>query len=110
MKVVRAFKLMKADFLGSSDPYVKLNLTGETLPGKKTTVKKKNLNPEWNEDFKLAVREPETQVLQIQVFDWDKVFMLQFVAARTYNSELKKTSILYFESIFVSKTYYVSFS
>ncbi|KAL5733508.1 hypothetical protein ACOSQ2_033200 [Xanthoceras sorbifolium] len=73
VKVVRAFKLMKADLLGSSDPYVKLNLTGERLPGKKTTVKKKNLNPEWNEDFKLVVREPQCQALQIQVFDWDKV-------------------------------------
>ncbi|KAK4835230.1 hypothetical protein QYF36_007117 [Acer negundo] len=73
VKVVRAFKLMKADFLGLSDPYVKLNLTGESLPGKKTTIKKNNLNPEWNEDFKLVVREHQSQALQIQVFDWDKV-------------------------------------
>ncbi|XP_015584032.1 synaptotagmin-3 isoform X2 [Ricinus communis] len=73
VKVVRAMKLLKADLLGTSDPYVKLSLTGEKLPAKKTTVKKKNLNPEWNENFKLIVKDPQSQVLQLQVFDWDKV-------------------------------------
>ncbi|CAK7325451.1 unnamed protein product [Dovyalis caffra] len=73
VKVVRAKKLLKADILGTSDPYVKLNLTGEKLPAKKTTIKKKNLNPEWNENFKLVVKDPESQALQLQVFDWDKV-------------------------------------
>jgi Ca2+-dependent lipid-binding protein len=74
VKVVRAKKLLKADILGTSDPYVKLSLTGEKLPAKKTTIKKKNLNPEWNENFKLVVKDPESQALQLQVFDWDKVF------------------------------------
>uniref|UniRef100_A0A2P2JKL9 Uncharacterized protein MANES_10G047400 n=2 Tax=Rhizophora mucronata TaxID=61149 RepID=A0A2P2JKL9_RHIMU len=73
VKVVRATNLLKADILGSSDPYVRLSLTGEKLPAKKTTIKKKNLNPEWNENFKLIVKDPESQVLQLQVFDWDKV-------------------------------------
>ncbi|KAL9402671.1 hypothetical protein Peur_006520 [Populus x canadensis] len=73
VKVVRANKLLKADLLGTSDPYVKLNLTGEKLPAKKTTIKKKNLNPEWNENFKLVVKDPESRALQLQVFDWDKV-------------------------------------
>ncbi|KAJ6317479.1 hypothetical protein OIU76_013091 [Salix suchowensis] len=35
--------------------------------------RKKNLNPEWNESFKLVVKDPEYQALQLQVFDWDKV-------------------------------------
>lgn len=74
VKVVRAQQLLKKDILGTSDPYVKLNLTGEKLPAKKTTIKKRNLNPEWNEKFKLIVKEPQSQVLQLQVFDWDKVF------------------------------------
>lgn len=75
MKVVRAVKLLKKDILGTSDPYVKLSLTGERLPSKKTTIKKKNLNPEWNESFKLIVKDPDSQVLWLQVFDWDKVFV-----------------------------------
>ncbi|XP_020548862.1 synaptotagmin-3 [Sesamum indicum] len=73
VKVVRATKLLKMDFLGLSDPYVKLSLSGEKLPAKKTTIKKKTLNPEWNEEFKLSVKDPQSQMLHINVFDWDKV-------------------------------------
>ncbi|XP_061347058.1 synaptotagmin-3 [Gastrolobium bilobum] len=73
VNVVRAHKLLKMDLLGTSDPYVKLSLTGDKLPAKKTTIKRRNLNPEWNEKFKLVVKDPQSQVLQLQVYDWDKV-------------------------------------
>ncbi|KAL0322323.1 UNVERIFIED_CONTAM: Synaptotagmin-3 [Sesamum calycinum] len=73
VKVVHATKLLKMDLLGLSDPYVKLSLSGEKLPAKKTTIKKKTLNPEWNEEFKLSVKDPQSQMLHINVFDWDKV-------------------------------------
>ncbi|QCE07933.1 synaptotagmin-3 isoform X1 [Vigna unguiculata] len=73
VNVVRAQKLLKMDLLGTSDPYVKLSLTGDKLPAKKTTVKRKNLNPVWNEKFKIVVKDPQSQVLQLQVYDWDKV-------------------------------------
>ncbi|XP_042015545.1 synaptotagmin-3-like [Salvia splendens] len=73
VKVVRAHNLLNMDFLSTSDPYVKLSLTGERLPSKKTTVKKNNLNPEWNETFKLTVKDPVSQVLQLKLFDWEKV-------------------------------------
>ena len=66
------------DLLGTSDPYVKLSLIGDKLPTKKTTVKKNNLNPEWNDKFKLVVKDPESQLLQLQVYDWDKVFQRLF--------------------------------
>ncbi|KAI3731001.1 hypothetical protein L1987_62184 [Smallanthus sonchifolius] len=73
VKVLRATNLMKMDILGLSDPYVKLKLSGEMLPSKKTTIKKKTLNPVWNETFKLVVKDPEAQTLQVNVYDWDKV-------------------------------------
>ncbi|KAL0557277.1 hypothetical protein IC582_005803 [Cucumis melo] len=73
VNVVKASKLSKMDLLGTSDPYVKLSLSGERLPSKKTTIKMNNLNPIWNEKFKLVVKDPESQVLQLQVYDWDKV-------------------------------------
>ncbi|KAJ0718543.1 putative C2 domain, synaptotagmin-like mitochondrial-lipid-binding domain, C2 domain superfamily [Helianthus annuus] len=73
VKVVRATKLLKMDILGLSDPYVKLKLSGEILPSKKTTIKKKTLNPVWNETFKLVVKDPLAQTLQVNVYDWDKV-------------------------------------
>ncbi|KAJ9704429.1 hypothetical protein PVL29_002821 [Vitis rotundifolia] len=73
VKVLRAMKLKKKDLLGASDPYVKLRLTEDKLPSKKTTVKHKNLNPEWNEEFNLVVRFPEAQALELHVYDWEQV-------------------------------------
>lgn len=73
VKVIRARKLLKMDLLGTSDPYVKLGLSGEKLPAKRTTVKMNNLNPEWNESFNLTVKDLQTQVLELHVYDWEKV-------------------------------------
>ncbi|XP_073062883.1 synaptotagmin-3-like isoform X1 [Primulina eburnea] len=73
VKIVKANNLLNKDFLGQSDPYVKLSLTGERLPSKKTTVKMNNLNPEWNEDFKLIIKDLASQVLQLRLYDWEKV-------------------------------------
>ncbi|KAF3433947.1 hypothetical protein FNV43_RR25050 [Rhamnella rubrinervis] len=73
VKVVRALKLLNMDFLGTSDPYVKLSFSGERLSAKRTTIKMNNLNPEWNEKFKLVVKDPQSQALELQVYDWDKV-------------------------------------
>ncbi|KAL5990600.1 hypothetical protein ACLOJK_011502 [Asimina triloba] len=73
VKVLRALNLSKMDIFGKSDPYVKLSMIGEKLPSKKTTIKMKNLNPEWNEQFKLIVKDPHNQALQLQVYDWEKV-------------------------------------
>lgn len=73
VKVVKAMKLKKKDLLGKSDPYVKLKLTEEKLSAKKTTVKQSNLNPEWNEEFSFVVKDPNTQALEIIVYDWEQV-------------------------------------
>ncbi|KAF3335217.1 synaptotagmin-2-like isoform X1 [Carex littledalei] len=73
VKVIQAFKLKKKDFMGKSDPYVKLKLTEGGMPSKKTSVKRNNLNPEWNEDFKLIVKDPESQAVELTVFDWEQV-------------------------------------
>uniref|UniRef100_A0A803NLZ8 C2 domain-containing protein n=1 Tax=Cannabis sativa TaxID=3483 RepID=A0A803NLZ8_CANSA len=73
VKVVRALKLKKKDFLGGADPYVKLKLTEDVLPGKKTTVKHKSLSPEWNEEFNMVIKDPQTQALEIMVYDWEQV-------------------------------------
>ncbi|GAB2280966.1 Synaptotagmin-3 [Dionaea muscipula] len=75
VKVIQALKLLKMDVLGTSDLYVKLSLIGEKLPAKKTLIKMTNLNTEWNETFKLIVKDPETQLLELQVYDWDKVLL-----------------------------------
>ncbi|XP_078175106.1 synaptotagmin-2-like [Carex rostrata] len=73
VKVIQAFKLKKKDFMGKSDPYVKLKLTEGGMPSKKTSVKRSNLNPEWNEEFKLIVKDPESQAVELIVYDWEQV-------------------------------------
>ncbi|KAL8109771.1 synaptotagmin-2-like [Apium graveolens] len=73
VKVLRAMKLKKKDLMGASDPYVKLKLTEDKLPSKKTVVKHKNLNPEWNQDFNIVVKDPESQALELIVYDWEQV-------------------------------------
>ncbi len=51
LRIMRAVELPAKDFSGTSDPYVKILL----LPDKKqkltTNIKRKNLNPRWNEVF-----------------------------------------------------------
>lgn len=73
VKILRAMKLKRKDLLGSSDPYVKFKLTEDKLPSKKTTVKHNHLNPEWNEEFHVAVKDPESQALELMVYDWEQI-------------------------------------
>ncbi|KAF3656021.1 Synaptotagmin-1 [Capsicum annuum] len=73
VKILRAMKLKKKDLLGASDPYVKVKLTESKLPSKKTTVKHKNLNPEWDEEFNMVVKDPESQALELSVYDWEQI-------------------------------------
>ncbi|XP_028098306.1 synaptotagmin-3-like isoform X8 [Camellia sinensis] len=72
VKVLCARNLLKKDFIGMSDPYVQLSLSGERLPAKKSSIKMNNLNPDWNEDFKLLVKDLQSQVLQLHLYDWEK--------------------------------------
>lgn len=87
MKVVRAMNLRKKDLLGASDPYLKLRLTDDKLPSKKTTVKHNNLNPEWNEEFKLVVKDPQSQALELHIYDWEQVFILTTLAVFLNSTE-----------------------
>lgn len=85
VKVIKATDLKKKDMLGKSDPYVKLKLTGEKLPSKKTKVKASNLNPEWNEEFNFVVKDPESQVLELTVYDWEKVGSHEKMGMQAYH-------------------------
>ncbi|KAG0599285.1 hypothetical protein M758_12G140300 [Ceratodon purpureus] len=72
VKIIRAKNLVKKDFMGKSDPYVKLQLVNTVL-SKTTRTKMSTLNPEWNETFKLLVQDPKSQSLELQIFDWEKI-------------------------------------
>ncbi|XP_008804356.1 protein C2-DOMAIN ABA-RELATED 4-like isoform X2 [Phoenix dactylifera] len=66
VRVVRGVNIAYRDTRGS-DPYVVLRLGHQKL---KTSVKKKNNNPEWNEELTLSVSDP-TQTIRLEVFDKD---------------------------------------
>ncbi|XP_072955508.1 protein C2-DOMAIN ABA-RELATED 3-like [Typha angustifolia] len=66
VKVVRGINLAYRDARGS-DPYVILKLGNQKL---KTSVKKKNVNPEWNEDLTLSIANPVVPI-RLEVYDKD---------------------------------------
>lgn len=51
---------------------MKLKLSDGKLPSKKTSVKHRNLDPEWNEEFKFVIKDPEDQFLELNVYDWEQ--------------------------------------
>ncbi|XP_056157956.1 extended synaptotagmin-1 isoform X2 [Lampris incognitus] len=53
---------------GKSDPYVKINIGGETFVSQ---VIKGNLNPTWNELYEVVLTQLPGQDLQVEVFDKD---------------------------------------
>lgn len=51
VKVLRGQELPAKDFSGTSDPFVKIYLLPDKKHKLETKVKRKNLNPHWNETF-----------------------------------------------------------
>jgi len=60
--------LPKMDRFGKSDPYVVVEVDGQT---RKTKTLKKTLNPVWKEDFEIRVADSVTSVVTFSCFDWD---------------------------------------
>ncbi|XP_041835986.1 extended synaptotagmin-1 isoform X1 [Melanotaenia boesemani] len=60
--------LMGGMVKGKSDPYVKLNIGGETFT---SHVIKSNLNPTWNEMYEVILTELPGQEVHVEVFDKD---------------------------------------
>jgi len=65
--VKRGKDLVARDHSGTSDPYVVIRLNEHKF---KTTVVKKNLNPVWNETFKIGAT-TETDVVHFKILDKD---------------------------------------
>lgn len=51
LQIIRAEELAAKDYSGTSDPYVKILLLPDKKSKVQTSVKRKNLNPKWNETF-----------------------------------------------------------
>jgi len=77
--VLKARNLPKMDITGLSDPYVKIYLmyNNQRISKKKTHVKKRTLNPVFNESFvfDLPRNEPGLGKVQLEfmLLDWDRV-------------------------------------
>ena len=63
--------LMSSDANGFSDPYLKFYINGWRDDLHKTIVKKKTLNPVWNDKGTITVHNRMNDVLCIKVMDWD---------------------------------------
>ncbi|XP_071791239.1 synaptotagmin-7-like isoform X3 [Asterias amurensis] len=75
VKIFKAIELLAKDFSGTSDPFVKVLL----LPNKKhkmeTKVKRKKLNPVWNETFLFEgfpYNKLQERILHLEVLDYDR--------------------------------------
>ncbi|ORX44171.1 C2-domain-containing protein [Piromyces finnis] len=66
--VIEAKDLPSVDSNGTSDPYVKI-MRGKKEIGKTKVIKKNNLNPQWNESFKVGLGEVLNQSLTVIVKD-----------------------------------------
>ncbi|GJQ79793.1 Rph [Trypoxylus dichotomus] len=71
--VVRCANLLPMDNNGFSDPFVKLHLRPHPYHRKyKTSIKWKNLNPVFNEEFQFETRPTELSTQSLYITVWDK--------------------------------------
>jgi len=68
--VISAKDLFPMDHNGLADPFVVIDYAKSQH---KTTIKKKTLNPEWNEEFALQITNSHEEAVMISVKDWDRV-------------------------------------
>ncbi|KAJ1921031.1 Tricalbin-2 [Mycoemilia scoparia] len=71
VRLISGRNMPAVDRSGTSDPFVVLQVNGE--PVWKSDVHKETLNPQWNQQVVLYVRERGSTVLTADVFDWNKI-------------------------------------
>lgn len=74
VRIIRCAELAAMDSNGYSDPYVKVYLKPDKDKKSKfkTTVKKKTLNPEYNEEFTYDIKHNELAKKTLEITVWDK--------------------------------------
>ena len=75
--IIRAKNLIAADRGGTSDPYIRVHIGSNPVPGpwcQKTEVKQKTLNPEWNESFEFKIGSNDRrEIMTLECFDSDAI-------------------------------------
>ena len=75
LKIIKASGLPAKDFSGTSDPFVKILLLPDKKHKMETRIKRKNLNPTWNEVFRFegfTHNKLLSRTLYLQVLDYDR--------------------------------------
>lgn len=75
LKIIKASGLPAKDFSGTSDPFVKILLLPDKKHKMETRIKRKNLNPTWNEVFRFEGfphNKLLSRTLYLQVLDYDR--------------------------------------
>uniref|UniRef100_A0A1A9WQB8 C2 domain-containing protein n=2 Tax=Glossina TaxID=7393 RepID=A0A1A9WQB8_9MUSC len=75
LKVLQGKELPAKDLSGTSDPYVRVTLMPDKKHRLETKIKRRTLNPRWNETFYFEgfpIQKLQSRVLHLHVFDYDR--------------------------------------
>merc|ERR1711902_229117 len=98
--VLKARNVPKMDITGFSDPYVKIYMNYQNVRSvkKKTHIKKRSLNPVFNESFifDLPSKEGSLEDIQLEVVmcDWDRITKNEVIGSLVLSSESPDSAAL----------------
>ncbi|XP_076254278.1 synaptotagmin 7 isoform X2 [Rhynchophorus ferrugineus] len=75
LKIMQGKDLPAKDLSGTSDPYVRVTLLPDKKHRLETKIKRRTLNPRWNETFYFEgfpIQKLQSRVLHLHVFDYDR--------------------------------------
>ncbi|KAI9563090.1 putative syptotagmin-7 isoform X2 [Daphnia sinensis] len=75
LKIMQGKDLPPMDMGGTSDPYVRVTLLPDKKHRLETKIKRRTLNPRWNETFYFEgfpIQKLQSRVLHLHVFDYDR--------------------------------------
>lgn len=75
MTIKKGKELPAKDLSGTSDPYVRVTLLPDKKHRLETKIKRRTLNPRWNETFYFEgfpVQKLQSRILHLHVFDYDR--------------------------------------
>ncbi|XP_070503284.1 synaptotagmin-7 isoform X2 [Chironomus tepperi] len=75
LKVIQGKELPAKDLSGTSDPYVRVTLLPDKKHRLETKIKRRTLNPRWNETFYFEgfpIQKLQSRILHLHVFDYDR--------------------------------------
>lgn len=99
VKVVQAKELKNKDLLGKSDPFARVYIRRISTRVKKTKTINNDIDPIWNEHFKLEVEDLATQKLTVEVYDDEGLQPSQLIGSA--HIDLKNLTPEAFEDIWL---------